>query len=294
MLNRTIPENVQVDLKLSSRNPFVEIDRGQLEQVIMNIAVNARDAMPSGGTFTIWTSDQTVDEDHAALSSGLQPGPYVRLSMIDTGSGMDQKTAGRVFEPFFTTKERGSGTGLGLATVYGIVQHSGGHISVTSGVGAGTRFDIYLPMSHAIEEPEVEAPAEPNRRGGGETILVAEDEAGVRRIVERVLSANGYRVLAAASGNQALEVAAANDGVIDLLLTDLVMPQMSGTELSSQLEHIPSLFMSGYSEEMASAQGLRYDTDNYIQKPFTPEELMDKIREVLQKQTRAELSDLSH
>jgi two-component system, cell cycle sensor histidine kinase and response regulator CckA len=283
MLNRTIPENINIGLRLSSRSGHVLIDRGQLEQVIMNIAVNARDAMPNGGDFTIATSDVEIEDNFPVTD--MAPGHYVRLSMIDSGCGMDQQTSSRVFEPFFTTKARGSGTGLGLATVYGIVQHSGGQISVTSGEGIGTRFDIYLPRCE-VSTPTEKTPAEEtSHAAGGERILVAEDEVGVRGIVERILTHAGYDVLVAASGEEAFDIAMRHDGTIDLLLTDMVMPQMSGTELSSKLPNVPVVFMSGYSEDMVSGSSEELPTaeDEYVQKPFSPETILGAIRNVLDK-----------
>ncbi|HJR45759.1 MAG TPA: ATP-binding protein, partial [Actinomycetota bacterium] len=285
LLSRTIPENVELDLKLGNGPIFVHVDRGQIEQVIMNIALNARDAMSNGGSLTVTTSSHLVDVigGEAAM---LAPGEYARLTMTDTGVGMDAATQGRVFEPFFTTKSRDSGTGLGLATVYGIVEHAGGHVFVQSEVGKGTTLDVYIPLEPAgalIDEAPSTRPM--MDISGRETILVAEDEKGVRSVVERVLTRKGFRVLSADSGEKALKIARTHPGRIDLLLTDLVMPGMSGTDLSARLPELEVVYMSGYSEEILSRQGVAAE-GSFLQKPFSPEALLNKVRDALDAHTR--------
>jgi two-component system, cell cycle sensor histidine kinase and response regulator CckA len=285
MLRRLIGE----DIELLSVGPVdlgrVKADRGQIEQVLVNLVVNARDAMPEGGSLTIETENVHLDEAYAHAHGVSQPGPYVRLSVTDNGHGMDAATQARIFEPFFTTKKEGKGTGLGLATVYGIVKQSGGYIWVYSEPGRGTTFRIYLPR--AAEDATVVRPAPPpattNLRGT-ETILVVEDDESLRRMAAEALQLFGFRVLQAPSAEDALTVIEQSNG-IDLLLTDIVMPHMSGRELARQLAtrrpDLKIIFMSGYAEQAAVRQGLIDPHQAFISKPFTPEALVRKLRSVL-------------
>jgi two-component system cell cycle sensor histidine kinase/response regulator CckA len=264
----------------------VKADPGQIEQVIMNLAVNARDAMPRGGKLTIETADVELGEDYARNLATFQPGPYVMLAVSDTGIGMDEKTPARIFEPFFTTKELGKGTGLGLATVYGIVKPSGGYIWVYSEPGRGSTFKIHLPRVDAPVAspcPGLELPAALSR--GTETILWVEDEPAVRALVQEMLQSRGYTLLVARHGEEALRLAEEHQGRINLLLTDVVMPGMTGPDLFQRLEQthpaMKVLFVSGY----ASTARLHHDVLSpqypFLQKPFTPQSLAHKIREVL-------------
>ena len=283
LLVRTIGEDVDLQSSLREGLPRTRIDRGQLEQVLMNVAVNARDAMPDGGRLTLLTSEFQADEDYA-LAHGVAPGPYVRLTVSDTGEGMPLDVAERAFEPFFTTKGRDKGTGLGLATVYGIVTQAGGDVSIYSEPGLGTTVRINLPAT----AEEVTAP--PSTGGGagsgqGEVILLVEDEAMVREPTRRLLAQRGYRLLVAANPNEALEVAAAA-GRIDLLLTDVVMPGMSGRELADRLAagrpDLAVLYMSGYSQDVIHHQGVLEEGVALVEKPFEGEVLLRAVRERLQ------------
>jgi CheY-like chemotaxis protein len=255
-----------------------------MQQVLLNLVVNARDAMPGGGQLIIETANVELDPETAAQHHGMKPGPHVLLAVSDTGVGMDEATRARIFEPFFTTKPKGSGTGLGLSTCYGIVTQSGGWIGVYSEPGRGTTFKIYLPASDS--GPVVETPADTEAAASGsETILVVEDQEEVRRFTCDVLRRYGYTILAAASGDEALSVLAEHAGSVDLMITDLVMPGMTGRELADRVAAsrpgIPTLFMSGYSDEVATRQGVLGRDAAYLQKPFAPKTLADKIREVL-------------
>ncbi|MDQ4142573.1 MAG: PAS domain S-box protein [Actinomycetota bacterium] len=286
LLTRTIGEDIRLVTRLSDGLWPTEIDPGHLEQVIMNLAVNARDAMPDGGVLTLETSNVVVDEQAAEELPGLSPGNYVRLNVSDTGCGMSPEVASRVFEPFFTTKPRGSGTGLGLATVYGIIKQAGGFIYVSSELGSGSSFHVYLPATH---RPVTEPVAEPDyktSRSSGETILVVEDEDAVRELVARMLSKEGYKVLHAASGEDALRIFDDCKGLIDLVVTDVIMPQMSGRELLSRMkdcgEDLKVLYMSGHSDQIVGHHGILELSDNYIPKPFTREQLLSKVRGLLE------------
>jgi CheY-like chemotaxis protein len=255
----------------------VRVDRGQLEQVLMNLAVNARDAMPTGGRLTIATAPEELDADEAA-ALGLEPGAYVRITVADTGHGMDEETRRRAFEPFFTTKAPGEGTGLGLATVHGIVHQSGGRVDVESAAGAGATFRILLPATDDLVTTEAERPAPPVP-ARAETALLVEDEAVVRRLARIALERSGYHVLEAASADEAEGVLSAHDGHVHILVTDVVMPGRSGIELARRVaEQRPStrvLFMSGYTEELVDPQAA------FLPKPFTPDTIALKVREVL-------------
>lgn len=284
MLERLLGEHVQLKVGLESGLGCVHADPGQIEQVIVNLAINARDAMPHGGTLSIATSNVTIEPDYAKDHIEVQPGPYVMLSVSDTGHGMDKETRARIFEPFFTTKEIGKGTGLGLATVFGIVKQSGGHIWVYSELGSGTTFKVYLPRVEPSGIPATAPPVGP-QSSGSETILVVEDEDAIRAIACRVLDQAGYRVLSANSPVQALEMVRAAREPIDLLLTDVVLPQLNGRELAQRIEElrpgIRLLFMSGYTDDAILVHGVLDEGVHFIQKPLTPGALCSKVREVL-------------
>ena len=285
MLRRVIGEDIELRTVLAAALGHARGDAGQLQQVLMNLAVNARDAMPTGGTLTITTANAEVGEGAAARWPQVQPGSYVTLSVRDTGIGMSRDVQERMFEPFFTTKGPGHGTGLGLSTVYGIVTQIGGHIVVTSQPGSGSTFTIYLPIHAADTDQLALAPLRPAVRGGAETVLLVEDEALVRQLTREILRRSGYRVLEASDGVEALGVLRKHTGPIDLLLTDVVMPRMSGHELVELARplrpemHI--LYVSGYSEEAIARQGQLTEGIELLSKPFTPGVLTAKIRQLL-------------
>jgi len=283
LLQRLLGEDIDFVTALEPSLGRVKADPGQIEQVIMNLAVNARDAMPSGGKLTISTSNVTLDETFSH-DSKVAPGPYVLLSVTDTGVGMDADTKLRIFEPFFTTKEQGKGTGLGLSTVYGIVKQSGGYISVYSEAGLGTSFKVYLPRLDAAAEAPAAASGS-RLQTGTETILLVEDEDGVRALTRQLLQKQGYSVLETRHGGEALLLCERHQGSIQLLLTDVVLSQMSGRELAQRLAvlrpEMKVLFMSGYSEEAIVQHGVLNSGTAFLQKPFTAESLSTKVREVL-------------
>ena len=283
LLRPLIGERVELTTKLSPDAGRTRADAGQLEQVLMNLVVNSKDAMPEGGRIAIETKSVTLDDSHRGEQTFIRPGGYVVLSVTDNGQGMDKETQSRIFEPFFTTKEKGKGTGLGLSTVYGIVKQSGGYILVHSEVGRGTTFHIYLPRVHEEVELHSAAPAARAADGGTETVLLVEDEESVRQLVRETLEARGYRVLEAENGQAALDAVAAQSGVIDLLITDVVMPEMGGHELAERLlkerPKMKVIYLSGYTEE-ALVEG-KIDGKAFLQKPFTLQILARKVREVL-------------
>ncbi|MGH7532048.1 MAG: ATP-binding protein, partial [Gemmatimonadales bacterium] len=285
MLHRLLGEDVELVSLMAPDLGTIFADSGQIEQVLVNLAVNARDAMPDGGKLTIETSNVTVDDDYVAARPSVAQGDYVMMAVSDTGQGMTQEVQEHLFEPFYTTKEAGKCTGLGLSTCHGIVRQCGGWIWVYSEVGSGTTFRIYLPrIRSAVEQP---APAtKPASAGGHETILVIEDEAQVRRISVRILRAAGYEVLEAGDGVEALAVAAAHgSGSIDLVVTDMIMPQMGGREVAGRLEaanpRLKVLFTSGYTAEAATRQGTLNKAESFLAKPFEPAMLAAKVREIL-------------
>jgi PAS domain S-box-containing protein len=285
LLRRTIGEDVVLDARLAPDLPGVRADPGQLEQVILNLAVNSRDAMPGGGRLTIETSRAMLDEGYAALHQGVRPGGYLLMAITDTGHGMDQETQRHVFEPFFTTKAAGQGTGLGLATVYGIVKQSEGHVAVYSEVGVGTTMKVYLPVTDEAAERAAPLASEAPPRSGTETVLLVEDEEGVAALACRVLERRGYTVLRAREGAEAVAVGRAHRGVIDLLVTDVVMPGMGGPESAELLRRLRPglrvLFVSGYADQAVTGHRILDPNVPYLQKPFTPESLARKVREVL-------------
>jgi PAS domain S-box-containing protein len=288
MLTRMIGEDIDLVMTPGKSLWSVRADAGQIEQVIMNLAVNARDAMPSGGKLTIETANITLDEEYARVHAPLHPGDYVMASISDTGAGMDSETQSHIFEPFFTTKGT-KGTGLGLSTVYGIVKQSGGYIWVYSELGRGTTFKIYLPRVPSIEEPAVHAVTAPVRfqkvEPGTETILLVEDEANLRYLARQYLEKQGYRVIEAADGAVAMQIAVAHEGIIHLLLTDVIMPGMNGRELAQRISEIrPNvkvLYMSGYTENVIGQDGTLDAGVRLLQKPFNLRDLKSKVREVL-------------
>jgi two-component system cell cycle sensor histidine kinase/response regulator CckA len=285
MLERLMGENIQLVTILDSKLGRVEGDPGQLTQVLMNLVVNARDAMPEGGFLTIKTSNKYLDEDFAARFPPTQPGSYIMLEVTDTGIGMDAETQKNIFEPFFTTKEVGKGTGLGLSTAYGIIKQSDGFIWVKSEIGRGTTFEIYLPRIDREVSAEIENNKLENTPKGMETILVVEDEDIVRALTRRILEESGYRVIEARNGVEALSNWEKQNVKIDLLMTDVLMPQMGGSELAEKLAKIyPDLcilFTSGYTDDAIIRHNVIDADNNFIQKPFTFDELTNKVREIL-------------
>ena len=312
MLRRLIDTGIRIETSTLPNLPSLRADPTQMEQVLLNLAVNARDAMPGGGLLRIETDEAFLDSAYVAAHTGIKPGRYVLLSVSDTGQGMDDETRVRIFEPFFTTKGKGEGTGLGLATVYGIVQQSGGHIEVDSELGRGTVFRLYFPAaqpsSQAMALPPAASLAAPGVNGGngngatrgsaggarvpaptrsesGETILLVEDGEALREVLHRVLEELGYQVHVATDGEEALAVSKRHDGPIHLVVTDVVMPNMGGRELALELwksrPETRVLFMSGYTEDSIIQQGLRKQSVGFIGKPFRPDVLAHKVREML-------------
>jgi two-component system, cell cycle sensor histidine kinase and response regulator CckA len=285
LLRRVIGEDVRLAAAPAPGLWHVRADAGQVEQVLLNLAVNARDAMPAGGKLTIETRNVELDEGYAAAHADARSGPHVLLAVSDTGHGMTPEVKARIFEPFFTTKEVGKGTGLGLATVYGIVKQSGGHVDVYSEVDRGTTFKVYLPRSEpddgaARSQSQLLAPSP-----GTETVLVVEDDAGVRALTRHVLQQAGYTVLEAADGDEALRLGAGHSGPIHLMVSDVVMPGPGGREVAEKLaERHPEvriLFVSGYTDDAVVRHGVLHETTNFLQKPFTAAGLARKVREVL-------------
>ncbi len=286
MLRRLIGEDIELKIVPGPALGHVQADPSQIEQIILNLVVNARDAMPRGGTLTIETANVELDEACAGQQGTFRPGPYVLVAVSDTGCGMDAPTQARVFEPFFTTKEPGKGTGLGLSTVYGIVKQSGGYVWVYSEPGLGTTFKVYLPrVTHEPDRGAAEAERPPLLRGT-ETILLVEDEEVVRGLVDDVLTGNGYRVLVASHSDEGFRLSGQHEGPIHLLVTDVVMPGMSGRELAERLASsrptMKVLYISGYTDDAVVRHGVLVERTAFLQKPFTPDALLRKVREVLE------------
>jgi CheY-like chemotaxis protein len=288
MLRRILGEDIELAYLLSDDLGNIKSDPGQIEQMILNLAVNARDAMPSGGKLIIETTNVELDEPYAHSHVAVKPGRYVKLCVGDTGIGMPPEVREHLFEPFFTTKEKGKGTGLGLSTVYGIVKQSGGHIWVYSEPGKGTTLKIYLPcVEEPLDEIRKEGVVKEGLPCGSETILVVEDEEVVRKLTVRILQEQGYRVLEGGQGIDAFSIADEHEGQIHLLLTDVVMPKMSGKELAGRIASlrpgIKVLYMSGYTDNAIAHHGILAKGMNFIQKPFAVDGLVRKVREVLDK-----------
>jgi CheY-like chemotaxis protein len=286
MLQRLIGEDITIASSCNARG-YVVADPGQIEQILVNLVVNARDAMPQGGTISIETQNTVLDETYTSEHAPVVPGRYVMLAVGDNGVGMSRDTREHAFDPFFTTKEAGKGTGLGLATVYGIVKQSGGYVWIYSEPGLGTTLKLYFPeVSAAAAFTTVEyKPATKLGARGSETILLVEDEAAVRGLTSRILENQGYRVIAAQHGREAMDIATREEGHIDLVLTDIVMPGMNGRGLVERLAgirpRIKSLYMSGYTDDDIIRRGFIEPSKSFLQKPFTSESLLQTVRKVL-------------
>jgi CheY-like chemotaxis protein len=285
MLSRLISEDIELRFAAEPALWQVKVDPGQIEQVIMNLVVNARDAMPEGGKLTIETANVRLDETYTSTHPDIQPGEYVLMAVSDTGCGMDEATKARIFEPFFTTKSPEKGTGLGLATVYGIIKQSGGRIDVYIEPGVGTTFKVYLPR--APEEALASRPSavRPALRRGTETVLLVEDEDGVRKLAQRILQMHGYKVLEACNGGEAFLLCREYCDPINILVTDVVMPKMSGRQLAEQLAPLRPdmkvLYLSGYTGDAIVHHGVLDPHTPFLQKPFRPDDLARKVRETL-------------
>jgi CheY-like chemotaxis protein len=284
MLQRLIGEDIELVVVPAMDLGSVRADVGQIEQVVLNLAVNARDAMPSGGRLTIEMHNVELDESYAAQHPSAAPGPYVMLAVSDTGVGMDETTRLRIFEPFFTTKELGRGTGLGLSTVYGIVKQSRGNIWVYSEPGGGTTFKVYFPRV-ASATPKSEPVRTSAAVHGTGTILIVEDEVALREVVARILRSAGYTVLSAANGGDALRLLEGHSGPVHLMLTDVVMPGMSGPELAARVAavrpEVKVIYTSGYADDAVLRHGVLANTIHFVGKPYTTEALTGKVSEVL-------------
>lgn len=285
MLHRLLGEDIEIDIAADPEAGLVHADLGQLEQVFLNLVANARDAMPDGGRLMVRTASVTLEE---ASRAGLPPGRYVTLSIADSGAGMSREVLDRLFEPFFTTKERGKGTGLGLSTAYGIVRQSGGDIQVESAPGQGATFTIFLPRIERAEVPAPRRAVERHALTGSEVILLVEDEDNIREPATEILEAQGYTVLPARHGAEALEIAGRHAGPIDLLITDVVMPRLSGSRLTAALASTRPetrvLYISGYPEDAIAHHGVLEPRHRFLQKPFPPGVLLAAVREVLETQ----------
>ncbi len=285
MLRRLIGEDIELATVLQMGLKLARVDPGQIKQVVLNLVLNARDAMPHGGKLTIETTNVKLGPDYPFSHAPFQPGEYIMLAVSDTGHGMDAETLSHIFEPFFTTKSVGKGTGLGLATVYGIVQQSGGQISVHSEPGKGASFKVYFPLAPEAVEDEQPAETGPANVRGTETVLVVEDHVPLRAAVKSILQSNGYKVLEVCDGNEALDLCEHYEGGVDLLVTDVVMPKMSGREVAERLTSLQPrlkvLFMSGYPNGSIVHHGMLDTGVAFLPKPFKPDDLARKVREVL-------------
>jgi two-component system cell cycle sensor histidine kinase/response regulator CckA len=283
LLKRLLTEDIALKVELQAANAVVEADPGQIDQVLMNLATNARDAMPRGGSLTIRTEEAALDAEFCDLHEIRKTGKYILLCVSDSGIGMDDKTVGRIFDPFFTTKELGRGTGLGLASVYGIITQHKGYITVSSEPGRGTTFFIYLPLLDAAAQKA--AAAVPEIKRGTETVLVAEDEATVRRMLTLILEGHGYTVLQAVDGQDAVGLYRENRERIDLVVLDVVMPVKNGKEALDEITRINpkvrAIFVSGYTGEVMIDKGVHKESVDFLQKPVSVPSLLNKVREVL-------------
>ncbi len=279
MMTREVELQVDLDPKLGK----VKADKTQLEQVILNLIMNARDAMPDGGSLKVQTANLDADQEFTGRNPTVPVGNYVTITVQDTGTGMDEQTKARMFEPFFSTKPKGIGVGLGLPTVYSIVKGAGGYISATSRLGVGTNFTVYLPRVEPEAEPQTAKPAE--AADGNETVLLVEDEHAVRELTRRFLEMRGYRVLEAANGREALRISRTHNGPIHIMVTDVVMPKMSGREVALQLASerpdMKVLYVSGHTEESIVDHGVLKEGVEFLQKPFSQQELVGRVRRIL-------------
>ena len=290
MLARLIGEDIALVTNLAATLGHVKADRGQIEQVVMNLAINARDAMPQGGQLVVETANADLDDEYVRRNVGSRPGPHVMLAVSDSGVGIPRELQRHIFEPFFTTKEQGKGTGLGLATIYGIVKQSGGYIEVDSEPGRGTTFRIYLPRVDSASPAAERSPRAAAPTGGTETILLVEDEDGVRELARDILRSSGYTVLEGRNGAEGLLLGERHQGALDLLLTDVVMPRMSGRELAERMvslrPELSVLYMSGYTDDAVIRHGVLGSDTAFLQKPFTPAALVQRVRETLDQARR--------
>ena len=285
LLRRLVPANIEIVPVLDPALGRVKADSGQIQQILINLLINARDAMPQGGKVTIETANTELDESYCGQHPGTLPGSYIVLMVRDTGCGMEAETRSHIFEPFFTTKEQGKGTGLGLSTIYGIVKQSGGHLDVESSLGKGTAFRLYLPCAETQAEQSEPTLTQPKELAGSETILVVEDEAALRRLICVSLERYGYKVLAAKDGAEAIEICQRSSSQIHLVLSDIMMPHVNGLQLRERAATLcpdaKFLFMSGYSEEIVDPENLLAHSCAFLEKPFLPDELVGKVRELL-------------
>jgi signal transduction histidine kinase/ActR/RegA family two-component response regulator len=292
MLRRVIGEDIELATLLDKNLWTVKSDPSQIEQVILNLAVNARDAMPKGGRLTIETSNVHLDQEHASAPVSVKPGPCVRLSIMDTGVGMSLEVMERAFEPFFTTKEKGRGTGLGLSTVYGIVKQSGGDVWVHSEVGRGTTFEMFFPKAEETTGALKLTSSPPDRLQGSETILLVEDEASVRILTSKTLRSYGYHILEAANGEEAIRIVQEGPEKIHLLLTDVVMPGMSGREVAERISplfpEMKVLYISGYADSAIVHHGVLDPGTALLLKPFKPDTLAQRVRGVLDQSVKVD------
>lgn len=287
LLKRLIGEDIELSIKLEPQLGTIKADFGQIEQIVLNLAINARDAMLGGGKLIIETKNVDLETEYDVQQVQIAPGQYVALSVSDSGHGMDAETVSRIFEPFFSTKEPGKGTGLGLATVYGIVEQNQGHIKVYSEVGVGTTLTVYLPVAaNEVEQKQITESRPPKlQAGNSKTLLVVEDEPGVRRLVCKILERGGYRILEASEPAEAIKICEEHSGPIDLLITDVIMPKINGGELARQISHlkpaIQVLYTSGYTDGMINQHGILESDVAFLQKPFTSNSLLTKVQELL-------------